>query len=79
MEYVWTALNTSWLTPDGSGSAETEKSWNWPGSILPPFQVTSETAVANEPSSVTIGLGKVTVCTVAVHPGAGLTRNWAIG
>src|SRR6185437_16578968 len=73
------ALNTSWRTPVGSGSADTEKSWYCPGRILPPLQVTSETAVLNEPSSVTTGFGKVTVCTVTVHPGTGLTRNWAIG
>src|ERR1700727_2946327 len=65
--------------PDGSGSAETEKSWNCPGGILPPVQVTSDTAVVNEPSSVTIGLASVTVCTETVHPGTGLTRNCAIG
>src|SRR5580698_4911130 len=73
------ALNTSCPIPEGSGSAETEKSWYCPGRILPPVQVTSDTAVVNEPSSVTTGLARVTDRTLTVQPGTGLTRNWAIG
>src|SRR5215469_5823407 len=65
--------------PEGKGSADTEKSWYWPGRILPPLQVTSDTAVLNEPSSVTIGLARVIVCTETCQPGTGLASSWAIG
>jgi len=73
------ALKTSWETPAGSGSADTEKSWYWPGAMAPPAQVTSSTAVVKVPSSVVSGCASVTVCTVMVQPGTDLTRNWAIG
>ena len=54
-------MKTSCPTPDGSGSAETEKSWYWPGRIFPPFQVTSDTAVANEPSLAKVARWPVTI------------------
>ena len=72
-------MNVSSLTPVGSGSAEMVKSWNWPGGIRPPDQVTSETAWVNRPSSVTIGLLRVMSFTVIFQPGTGLTSTWAIG
>lgn len=56
-----------------------EKSWNWPGAIFPPDQMTSETAWVNFPSSVTIGLANVIVLTEMVHPGTGWTSRSAIG
>ena len=63
----------------GSGSADTEKSWNWPGAIFPPDQMTSETAWVNLPSSVVTGLAKVIVLTEMVQPGTGSTSMFTIG
>src|SRR5215472_9480097 len=65
--------------PAGNGSAETEKSWNCPGKIFPPDQMTSETAWLNDPSSVTSGFASLIVRTEMVQPGTGWTSSWAIG
>src|ERR1700722_326151 len=73
------ALKASWPAAPGSESHEIAKSWNCPGRICPPDQVTSETAVLKVPSSVVTGLGNLIVFTVAVQPGTGRTSSWAIG
>lgn len=67
----------------GSWPKATEKSWYWPGLMVPLVQVTSETASVMVPSSVVTGVLSLVVVVVAVQPGIGPTRTprtgWSVG
>jgi hypothetical protein len=71
--------------PVSSGSCPkaTSKSSYWPGPILPPVQVTSETASLIVPSSVFTGVFSLVVVTFALQPSCGLTSTprtgWSVG
>ena len=59
-------------------SSDTGKSWNSPGAIFPPLQVTCDTcSVSLSPSSVVIGSASLVFLTSTFHPGTGANETSA--
>ncbi len=83
LEYVWTALNTSWSASSGSWPTESGNCWKRPGSILPPVQVTFETASLIVLPCISSGLASLLVVTSMFQPGTGCgmtdASGWSVG
>ncbi len=68
-EYVCSALKTSSSASVGSWPTDSGNCWNWPGSILPPLQVTLLTASSIVLPCICSGLSSLVFSTFTSQPG----------
>ena len=83
LSYVWSALKTSWSVSVGREPMDSGNFWNWPGSIVPPLQVTLVTASLICLPCTVSGLASLDLVTSTFQPGTGCgitdASGWSVG